>query len=59
MNVRKPRYCLNCNDGAILELGVKDVIVQAAHVTKTAPPKSTLLLLNLLDRHPEPLRELA
>jgi HTH-type transcriptional regulator/antitoxin MqsA len=134
---RKPRFCLNCDDGTVLELAVKEVIVNAAQVTKiapeiagwhcpqcgeiefideessaryqavlesawaearadasrsirairkklglkqaeagrlfgggvnafslyehgkTTPHKSTLLLLNLLDRHPELLRELA
>jgi HTH-type transcriptional regulator/antitoxin MqsA len=36
-NARKPRYCLQCDDGTELELKVKDVVVKAEHVTRVAP----------------------
>ncbi|MDR3054047.1 MAG: type II toxin-antitoxin system MqsA family antitoxin [Zoogloeaceae bacterium] len=35
--VRKPRYCLQCDDGAVLELGVRDVTVHAESVTRVVP----------------------
>jgi HTH-type transcriptional regulator/antitoxin MqsA len=37
MKVRKPRFCLHCDDGTVLELAVKDVTGNAAQVTKIAP----------------------
>jgi HTH-type transcriptional regulator/antitoxin MqsA len=37
MSARKPRYCLQCDDGTELELGVRDVTVTAGAVVKVAP----------------------
>jgi HTH-type transcriptional regulator/antitoxin MqsA len=31
---RTPHYCLVCDDGAVMELGVKDVTIVAEHVTR-------------------------
>lgn len=32
--VRNPRYCLQCDDGTVLELGVRDVTIHADTVTR-------------------------
>ncbi|MCL2829860.1 MAG: type II toxin-antitoxin system MqsA family antitoxin [Betaproteobacteria bacterium] len=37
MSARKPKYCLQCDDGTKLELGVRDVIIRAGHVTRVVP----------------------
>ncbi|GHU26248.1 hypothetical protein AGMMS50256_03020 [Betaproteobacteria bacterium] len=39
MNItaRKPHYCLQCDDGAELELGVRDVTLHADDVTRVVP----------------------
>lgn len=37
MSVRKPRYCLQCDDGTQLELKIKDVTVQARGVARRVP----------------------
>ncbi|GHT94266.1 antitoxin [Betaproteobacteria bacterium] len=34
---RKPRYCLQCDDGTVLELGVRDVTVTEGAVSRIAP----------------------
>lgn len=34
MSARKPKYCLQCDDGTLLELAVKDVTVAAKGVTR-------------------------
>jgi HTH-type transcriptional regulator/antitoxin MqsA len=34
---RKPRYCLQCDDGAVLELKVKDVTVTVDGVSRVVP----------------------
>ena len=36
MSARKKNYCLQCDDGTELQLGVKDVTVHAGKVTKIA-----------------------
>jgi HTH-type transcriptional regulator/antitoxin MqsA len=36
MNERKKNYCLQCDDGTELQLGVKDVTVHAGSITKVA-----------------------
>jgi HTH-type transcriptional regulator/antitoxin MqsA len=35
MQIRHPRYCLQCDDGTVLELKVKDVTIVAEHVVRT------------------------
>ncbi|GHU12472.1 antitoxin [Betaproteobacteria bacterium] len=35
--VRKPRYCLQCDDGTVLVLGVRDVTIHADTVTRVVP----------------------
>ena len=37
MSARKPKYCLQCDDGTELELKIKDVTVQANGVTRVVP----------------------
>lgn len=37
MSVRKPRYCLQCDDGTQLELKIKDVTVQAHGAARVVP----------------------
>ena len=37
MSARKPKYCLQCDDGTALELKIKDVTVQANGVTRVVP----------------------
>ncbi len=37
MSARKPKYCLQCDDGTVLELKIKDVTVQANDVTRVVP----------------------
>ncbi|MFZ4538405.1 type II toxin-antitoxin system MqsA family antitoxin [Propionivibrio sp.] len=37
MSVRKPKYCLQCDDGTEMELKIKDVTVQAHGVTRSVP----------------------
>lgn len=37
MTVRKPKYCLQCDDGTELELKIKDVTVKALEVTSEVP----------------------
>lgn len=37
MAARKPKYCLQCDDGTELELKIKDVTVQAHDVTRMVP----------------------
>jgi HTH-type transcriptional regulator/antitoxin MqsA len=34
---RKPRYCLQCDDGTVLELGVRDVTIHADAITRVVP----------------------
>jgi len=37
MGVRKPKYCLQCDDGTALELKIKDVTVRAQDVVRVVP----------------------
>jgi HTH-type transcriptional regulator/antitoxin MqsA len=37
MSARKPKYCLQCDDGTVLELAIKDVTVEARGVTRVVP----------------------
>jgi HTH-type transcriptional regulator/antitoxin MqsA len=37
MSARKPRYCLQCDNGTALELGIKDVAVAAHGLTCVIP----------------------
>ena len=37
MSARKPKYCLQCDDGTELELKIKDVTVQANGVNRVVP----------------------
>jgi HTH-type transcriptional regulator/antitoxin MqsA len=37
MAARKPKYCLQCDDGTEFELKIKDVTVQANDVTRVVP----------------------
>jgi len=37
MSARKPKYCLQCDDGTELELKIKDVTVRANGVTRVVP----------------------
>ena len=34
MSARKPKYCLQCDDGTKLELGIKDVVVRAGALSR-------------------------
>lgn len=34
MSARKPKYCLQCDDGTKLELGIKDVVVRAGVLSR-------------------------
>ncbi len=37
MSARKPKYCLQCDDGTELELKIKDVTVSANGLTRVVP----------------------
>lgn len=37
MRARKPKYCLQCDDGTELELKIKDVTVQANGLSRVVP----------------------
>ena len=37
MKTRKPKYCLQCDDGTEMELAIKDVTVRACNVSRVAP----------------------
>ncbi|MCL2661300.1 MAG: type II toxin-antitoxin system MqsA family antitoxin [Acidobacteriaceae bacterium] len=37
MRARKPKYCLQCDDGTELELAIRDVTVRAHNVTRVVP----------------------
>ncbi|MDP2751457.1 MAG: type II toxin-antitoxin system MqsA family antitoxin [Rhodocyclaceae bacterium] len=37
MSVRKPRYCLQCDDGTELKLKIQDMTVQANGITRVVP----------------------
>ena len=37
MSARKPKYCLQCDDGTEMELAIKDVTVRARDVTRVVP----------------------
>lgn len=37
MSARKPKYCLQCDDGTVLELAIKDVTVEAHGETRVVP----------------------
>lgn len=37
MSARKPKYCLQCDDGTEMELKIKDVTVQAQGIARVVP----------------------